>query len=854
MVRPRFGSPEDLELGEPVAVKLFRPDLSPASRERLRREVRIGRSLGHPGLVRVFELIEVGDRLAIVMEWVPGGSLVERLEAGPLPIPEVVDVARQALETLADLHERQVVHRDVKPSNLLLAGDGHVKLADLGLARNLSEASDVTRTATAVGTPAYMSPEQLLGREPQPATDLYALGATLYELLTGRRPFDPAAEGPDPRLTARAPSPRRLRPNCPHWLSSFVRRLLEREPRDRFPDASRALAAFDRRRLLVSPRTRRRLLAASLVAAVACGGVGLVWQLLRPAPPTLSVSGSTVVALDSRGTEMWRRDYAGFEADALAVDLVGDRSPEVVVQLRVEPDGVPEGTPDVRVLSTHGQEVGAISSTLGMLRQVYPDLWVSGHARWYPTVVGLWRLRTRDAPEVLLVNSGHIYKLATADLDGDGRQEIVAAGVNNPLGFQSFVAVLSSGERDDGWATDATLSPDLASSWPVSHRYRHGTYTVLGAMEQAPALLRCDAAGILVDLGGRTLLLGRFGEPLSADLPGATASARRELWHDMYTACLRFEGGEPGWERVVADLEAKHGQLLAEPPLRVAVSLMLARSLARAGKHQASVSVLERALERVPTDRDLALRLGEQRAILGLVEEADSVLERASHISSSGRPPLDAVVARALLAGLYGRAQEFGATRRLWHTWSGSRKVAPEVTELDAIWAFTQAEWSHASLAEAQRVEVIPSAAPLRAWARFERGGAPGAVRPEAERLEQHPETRALARLLLARLDAASGSSERAVIAASEVLADLERRGRESFEIFAWVPLAERLLGDAQTAAGRPAEAAPHLARARRLAPGRLVREGRAGLPRPALSRKPQLMPAPRADLAALVV
>ena len=123
----------DSLLGELVAVKVFNPALSREAMERLRQEVKLGRSLRHPNLVRVYELIEAGGRLAMAMEWLPGGSVAQKLSGGPLPIPEVLQVAEETLAALAHLHEQRIVHRDVKPSNLLLDESGHVRLADLGL-------------------------------------------------------------------------------------------------------------------------------------------------------------------------------------------------------------------------------------------------------------------------------------------------------------------------------------------------------------------------------------------------------------------------------------------------------------------------------------------------------------------------------------------------------------------------------------------------------------------------------------------------------------------------------------------------------------------------------------------------
>lgn len=835
---------EDLELGEPVAVKLFRPDLSPASRERLRREVRIGRSLGHPGLVRVFELIEVGDRLAIVMEWVPGGSLVERLEVGPLPTSEVVTVARQTLEALAHLHERQVVHRDVKPSNLLLAADGQVKLADLGLARNLSEASDVTRTATTVGTPAYMSPEQLLGREPQPAADLYALGATLYELLTGRRPFDPAAEGPDPRLTARAPSPRRLRPDCPRWLSSFVRRLLEREPRDRFPDASRALAAFDRQRSLLLPRHRRRLVAATLVAALLAAAGAFAWERSRRVLASVTASGSEVVAIDRRGHELWHRGFPGSTPRAVTADVVADSTPEAVVALQRSAPGAPEQTPDLVVLTSDGLEVGKIASSLGELAANYPDVapttlgpfldlldldgdggldvvWTTAHSRWYPTVVGGWNLRRQGLPTALFVNSGSVHDLVSAHLDGDDRPELLAVGINNPLGFQNTLVILRPRASGDERATHRPCSPDLLARWLQMGRSSPDAppvYVPLGPHAGPASVLRSSPGGITLRIGGETRELDADGNPAGFPLFGQGRRPRTAFWEDLTTACRAIENEPARLDELRGTLDARHTHALAEPPTRVAASLLLARSAARAGRHDQAVAILAAAAQTAPDDLDLALRRGEQLAILGRVEPAEAAFRCACRVGVPGRGPLDAVVAWAYLAAWHARDIE-----RVASTWEVSMANSrPDAFSRDvrALAAFARGEWGSPLLATTDTESVFEVAGLVRAWAALERGEDPSAVRAEAERCAADPGLAGQATVVLARTALKTGRAAQAAELAQAALAALERRGRESWEVFAWVPLAERVLGDALAAAGRPAEAAPHLARARRLAPG----------------------------------
>ncbi|MBK9968477.1 MAG: serine/threonine protein kinase [Holophagales bacterium] len=297
----------DLELNEPVAVKLFRAELDEVSRERLRREVRLGRTLSHERLVRMFELIEAGDRLAVAMEWVPGGSVAERLRAGPVSVEEAARIGRDTLEALAYLHAQGVIHRDVKPSNLLLDARGSVRLADFGLARPVGEAFDLTRTALSIGTPGYMSPEQIRGEPLGPATDLYGVGVTLFELLTGKQPFDGASafEVARKHVSVAPPDPAALRRECPAWLSRFVLRLLEKSQGDRFPTAAVALEALSSRGSTASPRERRRRRRLLIGAAATFVGIALVWRPLsaRLDPPSVVRTVVEVRRRSRRGAE-----------------------------------------------------------------------------------------------------------------------------------------------------------------------------------------------------------------------------------------------------------------------------------------------------------------------------------------------------------------------------------------------------------------------------------------------------------------------------------------------------------------------------------------------------------------------
>ena len=160
---------------------------------RLHREARLGASLNHPNLVSVFDTETYDEGVLVVMEYVEGETLRDALKRGPLPLRRSLEILRALASALDHAHAQGIVHRDVKPANVLLGPAGTVKLADLGIGIAADD-TRLTRTGMALGTPAYMAPEQLEGRRVTPAADVYSLGALAFELLSGRR----AHEGDNP--------------------------------------------------------------------------------------------------------------------------------------------------------------------------------------------------------------------------------------------------------------------------------------------------------------------------------------------------------------------------------------------------------------------------------------------------------------------------------------------------------------------------------------------------------------------------------------------------------------------------------------------------------------------------------
>jgi serine/threonine protein kinase/Tol biopolymer transport system component len=237
---------EDSRLGRIVALKFLPPDLTrdTVAKARFQQEARAASALDHPNICTIFEVGETADgQLYLAMPFYDGETLRQRLERGPLPVDEAVDVAAQVARGLAKAHRQGIVHRDVKPANLMLTADGVVKILDFGIAK-LAGAAVLTRTGSTLGTPAYMSPEQMRGEEVDARTDLWSLGVVLYEMLAGRRPFpgDHESVVRQAILGLRPEPVSRLRPEVPPELDRITAGLLAKSLADRTPAADQAAA------------------------------------------------------------------------------------------------------------------------------------------------------------------------------------------------------------------------------------------------------------------------------------------------------------------------------------------------------------------------------------------------------------------------------------------------------------------------------------------------------------------------------------------------------------------------------------------------------------------------------------
>lgn len=260
----------DVRLKRAVAIKVLRWEtIRDGGRERFIREAEIASALTHPNIVAIYDIGTVGDIDYIAMEYVPGQTVRDVINSGSVGLQLVLDIARQIADALAALHGAGIIHRDVKPTNIVINAAGLVKVLDFGLAKTIfqhavqsttgEENVDLTRAGMIMGTFAYMSPEQAHGKVVDSRSDVFSFGAVLYELLTGRAPFTGETDLAvlDAVINVEPTPVHEIAPDIPEYVERVVARCLEKDPANRWPGMQDVKAALEQTSTTTSSRSAR---------------------------------------------------------------------------------------------------------------------------------------------------------------------------------------------------------------------------------------------------------------------------------------------------------------------------------------------------------------------------------------------------------------------------------------------------------------------------------------------------------------------------------------------------------------------------------------------------------------------
>jgi serine/threonine-protein kinase len=372
---------ERVKLGRVVAIKVMQEGVvSDAFRKRFEREAMAMAKLEHPHCGSVLDVGTHEGSPYVVMEFVDGKNLKELIEVGPLPVQRAIDITRQVLSGLSHAHEHGVIHRDIKPANIVLsqkAGLGdHVKILDFGLARFHEEASNLT-AGVVVGTPNYMAPEQIAGKDIDQRADLYACGVMLFELLTGTKPFQ-AAEPVAVCMKHLNDAPPRLSDMAPGKsfgaLESVVARALEKDPARRFANAHEfSQALFDAASQRAEARNADPTAAMNPIALEATTVADIPRQATAPRKNTrkVAVIGAAVVALGLAGV-LFIATRSDAEPPTHAASAATPVAVEAPPPAPAKSDAVADLVTRATDLASGGQREGAIDMLL-KARKTYPD-------------------------------------------------------------------------------------------------------------------------------------------------------------------------------------------------------------------------------------------------------------------------------------------------------------------------------------------------------------------------------------------------------------------------------------------------------------------------------------------------
>jgi serine/threonine-protein kinase len=583
-----------------VAIKVLKPELAAAvGPERFLREIETTAGFTHPHILPLLDSGGADDLLYYVMPYVEGESLRDRLRREKqLPVEDAIRITRDVARALGYAHEHGILHRDIKPENILLEA-GEAVVADFGIARAIEGGEGLTATGVAIGTPAYMSPEQASGEiELEPRSDLYSLGCVLYEMLAGKPPFTgPTAESIlNQHRTAEIPSVIAVRPSCPEHVSGTLSRLLAKTPADRYATASvlgEALVTAEGSERARPPsdtaagtqpleqRTAiRRIALATLGAGVVAIGAWTAWSLWPRETPPPSLDDASLAIVDFRDLDTPDDPLASAEITALLHVGLVESSPIRVVS--------PDYLQDLR-RRAFGSARGAIEEgqVLEVARQCGSTLFLAG------------RIKTGDYITWRLVDTRSGKSLAASKVDG-GDLAVIADQI---IAEVSPVLVRESG-------VEVSESPPSVNTLTTDSRKAHRHYIagllarqewrIQDAVRELEYALELDSTFALAifELSRAQFAGGERGKPVS-DLAERAWQLRTRLG---IKDRLRLDAWRQRIDRRILDALATYREMLARWPDDREVLSDLALMLRYHWYFEEAVEVAERGLKLFPDD------------------------------------------------------------------------------------------------------------------------------------------------------------------------------------------------------------------------------------------------------------
>ncbi len=584
----------DAELEEIVALKMLKPELLGTAHvlDRFRMEVKLARRVAHPNVARVHDIGEHEGRKFLTMEFIEGESLGDLLaRQGALPVESALAIAAGICAGVAAAHAAGVVHRDLKPDNVMMTNDGRPVVTDFGIARaDVSAAEGGTQHGAVIGTPAYMAPEQVEGRADIDArADVYALGVLLFELFTGELPFtgESAYVVAARRLNEAPPDPRRFRAELPESLARLILKCMAREREQRFPSAA--------------------ALGEALGAAAPTQLTGAVVPKLSPVP--VEAKGERTVAVlpfRNAGTE----DDA-FVAEGLSEDLIDTLS--MTRGLRVRPLGLVERFKGAVDPVEVGRQLGVEAVVSGSVRRRGETLRINARVMTVADGFQLWAERfERPAADALVVSDEVAQAIARA-LTVDAKTAPQRAAPTDPMAVELYL-------RGRTEARKAGQAPYQAAVrlFREAHQRAPQDPTFLSAYARACIRSSFFGAEEETDLVTHAEELTERALALAPDNPDTL----------LLAANIRFTQGD------LSSAVLPLGRALSLAPGMPEAHELLGRITAEVGPPEEGIAAFRRAHELDPVLDAVTVELARTLALLGRWEEAESAL---SELTPSSR-------------------------------------------------------------------------------------------------------------------------------------------------------------------------------------------------------------------------